>query len=648
MNRKIQLAACAALACCMAFPAIGCGANANGGNTETVDEKKSYAGVHEISVTNADGYFVKDGVSRYTVLCPQNPSSVITTAAEELCSLLGAASGATVSTVREGETASGPFISLGETELLKSDFAEFSKEGLKDNGYVIQSKGEHVFIAGGSDVGTMNGVYDFLSYVIDFAVYAADEVVYREGDVPMKRFSVRDVPDIDYRVGDVTRRIDGDESYRTRMKYNCTDDVFMYAKGSLYHNDFVYFDPEVYKDKQYDDWFSEDKGIVNRLQLCYTAHGKDAEMNKMLDIASDIIVETAKESDAKTVTFMQQDRNTWCNCPACSESKKTYGANSAAVIRFLNRLSDVTREKMTAAGMGEREFNICFFAYQQTESAPVKKNEDGTYRPADDSVVCRDNVFVLYAPIYANYNESILSANNSGVAETLKAWNVICKRTYVWLYQTNFSYYLYPYNSLPTMADRYRYLASQGAEFIFDQNQWDQINKTAFHRLKAWMGAKLAWDVNADYETLLDEYFTGFFRDAAAPMRKLFDEITLHMEYLAANTDMEGGIYFHINQYKYWSKAMLDGWLKLVDEAQAAVEKYRETDEELYKKLSARIGIEGISVRYMQLDLYAGRYGAETLREMQKAFMNDCFKYGIDMVAEIKELTSVYELWGLM
>lgn len=646
MKKNVKCAVALGLSVLFAFALTGCGGGA-GENTQQVGDRKEFTGLHEIVLEDTGKYIIRDGESDYYIVYPQNASQTLLSAADELRLFLARAGGKNLETVSEAELPNGAkYISLGETEALASAVPEFTKNGLKDNGFMIRTAGENVYIAGGTDCGTLNGVYDFLAYTVNFKVFAPDETQVAAGDVPLKAFTVRDVPDIDYRVGDVTRRIDGDEAYRMRLKYNCNDDVFMYAKGSLYHNDFVYF-PTAQYGAAHPDWYSESNGSTNYQQLCYTAHGNEDDVKAMLDIASDIIVQTVTESDAKTVTFMQQDRNVWCECPACKSSYEKYGTNSAAVIQFINALSDEVRKKLDGAGMTDREFNICFFAYQQTEKAPATL-VNGEYVPIDADVTCKDNVFVLYAPIYANYNESIFSPNNTGVAETLKAWNSVSKKTYVWLYQTNFSYYLYPYNSLPTMAERYRFLAAQGAEFIFDQNQWDQIVKTSFHRLKAWMGAKLSWDVNADYNALLDEYFQGYFYDAAEPMRKLFDEITMHMEYLAANTDMDGGIYFHINQYKYFSKSLLDGWMELVEEALRAVEKYRESDPDLYKKLTTRIGIEGISVRYMLLDLYAGRYGGDTLKRMQSEFMNDCFKYGVDMVAELKALTSVFELWGLI
>ena len=65
-------------------------------------------------------------------------------------------------------------------------------------------------------------------------------------------------------------------------------------------------------------------------------------------------------------------------------------------------------------------------------------------------------------------------------------------------------------------------------------------------------------------------------------------------------------------------------------------------------KLYTRIAIEEMSVRYMVIDLYAGRFSPIELRELQIAFMNDCFKYGIDKIAEIKDISVVFSQWGIL
>lgn len=615
---------------------------------ETIlSETTSFEGNHSVIVEETTKMITSNGKSSYQIIIPDDYSKTLFQAASEMRLLVNLSSNVTLNIVSESDYQNGPFISLGNTIM--------QKENVKDdltllgaNGYKIKTLNDNVYIVSNKDFGVLNGVYGFLEHTIDFDTYAADELYYKKGDIPLMNFDIVDVPDIQYRVGDVTTKIDGDSTYRMRLKYNSNDDVFAYVKGTLYHNSLYYFPESQYSDEYYKDWYSSDKGTTDYLQLCYTSHGNQEKQNEMLEIAAALIVDTLKNFTADNVTFMQSDVNTWCDCQYCSAEKAKYGTDSAVVIKFLNKLSDKVKEKLVLENMSDRNFNICFFAYQKTENAPVKDNGDGTYSPIDESVRLKDNICVYYAPIYARYNSSFEEGENKPYAETLKKWNAISKKTFVWFYQTNFSHYLYPYNSLPTMQERYQYIAKQGAEFIFDQNQWDQSTKTAFHRLKAWMGAKLSWDVNANYEELLDEYFTHYFYEASEPMREMFDQITYHMEYLARESDMSGDIYYKINQHKYFSKPMLDNWLNLIDKAYSNISKYQNDDPVLYEKLHSRIAIEAMSIRYMIIDLYAGRFSPEKLKTMQNQFMQDCFKYGIDMVAELDEISIIFQQWGIL
>lgn len=609
--------------------------------------KETYKGTHQINYVKTDKMLTSNGSSEYVILIPDDYSKTLYSAASELRLIINYASGCSIEIVTESEYSEGKFISLGYTENFNNSITE-DISYLGSNGYIIKTIEENIYINSNQDCGILNGVYGLLEVTVDFSVYAADEVVYTTGDVPLYNYDIIDIPDIQYRVGDVTTKIDGDNAYRMRLKYNCNADVFSFVKGSLYHNSLHYFPKDQYSDEYYRDWYSESNGTTNYQNLCYSSHGNAEKQDLMIEKAVELIVDTVKDTDALNVTFQQSDIPTWCECETCKAAKKKYGTDSAILIQFLNKMSVKLKEGLAANGMADKKINICFFAYQKTEMPPVKQNADGTYSPIDDSVILEDNICVFYAPIYASYNSSFEEGDNKVYAEALKAWNAIADKTFVWFYQTNFSHYLYPYNTLPTMQERYNFIALQGAEFIFDQNQWDQGTKTSFHRLKAWMSAKLSWNVNLNYEELLDEYFAGYFYEAKDAMRQYFDELTYHMEYLERESEMAGTIYYQINQHKYFPKPMLDGWLELIDEAYKSIEIYKTTNKELYDKLYTRIAIEEMSVRYMVIDLYAGRFSPIELRELQIAFMNDCFKYGIDKIAEIKDISVVFSQWGIL
>ena len=90
-----------------------------------------------------------------------------------------------------------------------------------------------------------------------------------------------DVPDIPY-MQSTYGFTDYNATFRDRMRM--PDMIFMPVNGDTWHNSFSYIDPDTYSYKK--EWFSDD-----RTQLCYTAHGNEAQLSGMIDV----VVEKIKE-----------------------------------------------------------------------------------------------------------------------------------------------------------------------------------------------------------------------------------------------------------------------------------------------------------------------------------------------------------------
>lgn len=165
---------------------------------------------------------------------------------------------------------------------------------------------------------------------------------------------------------------------------------------------------------------------------------------------------------------------------------------------------------------------FCFFAYDRTTNSPVVKNEAGEWQPIDDTVVCDEGVSVFYAPIDIDYLQSIHADINSNFKENFDKWSVISDKVFLWLYSTDFNYFLTPYDTVSNLSELYRFSKASGADFMYNQGQHNQYGgATAWHILKAWLSAKLMWNVNADVGQLLDEFFGGYFGEAADAMPRL-------------------------------------------------------------------------------------------------------------------------------
>ena len=110
---------------------------------------------------------------------------------------------------------------------------------------------------------------------------------------------------------------------------------------------------------------------------------------------------------------------------------------------------------------------------------------------------------------------------------------------------------------------------------------------------------------------------------------------------------ISGGIYDEIGLPEYWPKLLLDTMIDMLDEAYAAVEKYKATDAKLYENLVRRIKQESIFPRYVQCMYYADQY--ENIQEMRIQFRDDWNALGFSIFKESEgDMQPVFtQGWGL-
>ena len=132
-------------------------------------------------------------------------------------------------------------------------------------------------------------------------------------------------------------------------------------------------------------------------------------------------------------------------------------------------------------------------------------------------------------------------------------------------------------------------------------------------------------------------------------MRRYFDELTAHIKYLEATypTGVNGAIYHHPTDQKFWPKRTLDQWLGYIDEAYEAIAPLKETDPVKYETLSKNICLESIFIRYARLTIYTGLFSSADLQAERVAFKADCDRLGISRHLEGGSISTVYQSWGL-
>ncbi len=544
---------------------------------------------------------------------------------------------------------------------------QFAEAGLtmpEDNigqtGYYIRTVGTSVFIMTKGEYGTQHAGISLLQHLIGYNMYGPDAVVYKKTGATLPDMNIIEKPDFDFYIA--ANSIDDDTMYG--MGFQDYNEIFINIESSHssfnpWHNSLDYLPNDIYLE-DHPDWYSTESfapiGDISRRDICYTAHGNQAEYELLVEEAyKQMMYWIEKNPTIPTITFTIEDHNTVCQCDACKASAAKYnGSNAGAVIQFLNRVNNKIQQKLAddaaASGKEKRELNVLFFAYHKMLTPPAKQNPDGTWSPIDETVVCGDNLGVFIAPIESNYGYSYYDDENERDKANCEGWAACTDIIYAWTYSANFLYYLFPCNTYDNMIENYRFFKSLGAVYMWPQGQHNAGEFSHFTNFKDYVNSKALFDTSVNMKDLTDDYFANYFMDAAGPMREYYDQLLAHLCYLQEEYYLDFARVTHaeISKSVYWPVGLIAQWGSYIEDAYRAIEKYKTTDEELYIKLYDRITIESMFIRYVQASLHAGSYTDTALLEMRLAFKADCDKYGFNCSAESGQISDIFSKWGIL
>ncbi len=610
--------------------------------------------IHQISVQeNSLRSFIKGSgdalTSDYKVLYDDADSDVAT-AASYFSTQIGNASGYFLPLVKRSEFAlslnkSSKYIVIGCKDLFYESGKTMPSENLGISGYYISSYGSSLFFVAPHSEGYHMGVLRLLNAICGFDMITEDTVVYENKAETLPDIEIVEAPDSQWRnytnyITDATRYGLG-YSLNFEMMRVSRDDG---KTGSTVHNIFDYLPKETYL-KSNPEWYSDDQA-----QLCYTAHGNEESLEKMVEASYKVLKNTVDANpNASIVSFTQADINSSCTCEACTKQKAKDGAVSGALIRFTNKLDDKLQkylsEKAEKNNEEKREVKVCFFSYHASFEPPTTSVKD------DPTLKCNDTVMVFMAPIFANFTKSFYEEENERYAKNIKDWSNYTKNIMSWVYETDYHHYMYPYNTYSSMMETYRFLKQYGTYAIYNEGQRNSNNVTCFGKLKEYLDAKAQIDVNASYSEYTDKFFANYFEDASSIMRNYYEEMRAWETYLEDHPEqygLGGGVYQEIgSDAAYWPKQLLLRWLDEMNEAEKAIAHYKTSDPAKYSRLHKHILIETLFPRYALCDLHGDTYSPSELLALRKEFKKDGDALGLIEHMEHHYITEKYEEWGI-
>ena len=527
-------------------------------------------------------WLFKDRKSDYVIVLPEDASVSERIAANELSDMLTRISGATLKVT---QTPASKNIFVGWTAA-----TGVIRPQAEDESYTYKTIGSNLHIYGGSNRGTMYGVYAFLERELGVR-WLTSEVTHmpkvRQYELPQLNHSEH--PAIRQRLDFCYDALKHDEW----VVHNLLNAQYPHSK-TLYGNMDTYWGihtfkvlipPEKYF-KSHPEYFSLYKGArSDKAQLCLS----NAEMRRELIKNLKEIISTRPGYWCYDVS--QNDNSFPCECRSCKQLVKKYGGESGAIIWFVNQVAGEIKQDYPDKLIGT-------FAYRYTRHAPQSR-----IKPADNVVIrlCDIECCMAHGLEQCEQNQSFL--------DDLKDWQKKTRNIYIWDYTTGFLNYLLPFPNFDVLAENFRLFSRSNVIGVMEEGAHN-APWAEFSELKQWLIANLLWNPYQNVDSLASIFINDYYGAAAPHVRRYYNLCKQQIGrdvHFTVRIDWNNGIYTD----KFTTDATI-----IIQQALAAVRK----DSDEYKRVQ-RIAAQIYYLRLRKNGLQAVTDG--TLQKLKDVVAKD-------------------------
>ena len=472
----------------------------------------------------ADGQellLVKDGITDFRITVPENASPRTVAAAETLRDYLRRISGADFNIEPPADTSAHRVI-LEITD--DATTAALGREGFR-----IRTDDDNLYFTARTDRGIQNAVYTFLESYLGCRKYSTTyEVVPEKTAIVLPLIDDTQIPALTFRMQDIR-----DSAYNAWHKLNDLDDW-----GLFVHTFKTLVPPEKYF-HDHPEYFSENNGVrVADAQLCLS----NPDVYRI--VADELRRRIEANPSARYWSVSQNDTYVPCQCAACRAVDSAEGSPSGSILRFVNRLAGEFPDK-----------TISTLAYLYSRAAPLHTKPE-------------PNVNIMLCSIECNRSRPIAEdLNSASFVKDVKDWSRLTHNIFLWDYVVQFRNLLSPFPNLRTLQPNIRFFVDNGITSVFEQGVAQMQGE--FAELRIYLLAKLLWNPNLDFDSVMDDFLTGYYGDAAPFVRKYIDD--MHDALERSGEDLSCYGYPYPSENGYLSAAMLDRYEAIYDEAEAAV-----------------------------------------------------------------------------
>lgn len=489
----------------------------------------------------------KEGEAVARIVIPEQPTPVETHASAVLQHYLKKITGADFPIVSDASPSQGNDIQIGRVN--RPEIKDINFTALKGDGYVLQTHDGCLTIAGGSNKGTLYGVYGFLEKYLHCRKYTSKvSVIPPQFTIVLDEpIQVQEVPAFEYRETLYKDVYDPEFMEWHGLGKHQTDAYGLGDWGSWCHTtmslvpptEYAATHPEYYSMVNGKRLFSTDKRNIG--DICWSNEGAFEAACQHLQ------KQMEAHPEATYWSVSQQDNADYCRCPVCQQAYDKAGSTQGTIIPFINKVAKRFPDK-----------TISTLAYWYST------------RPPKDTPV-EKNVNIMLCNIGSPRHIPIEEGDSTFTAD-LKAWHQIHDNFIIWDYVIQFAHLMAPFPNLRTLQPNLQFLHQNGVKAIFEQGNRDTGGE--FCELRAYLLAKLMWNPYQDVDALMDDFLNGYYGPAGTYIRQYIDLMHDTMEKTHATLSIFGRPWD--NRDTFLSEEMIARYYALLDKALEAVKDYPE------------------------------------------------------------------------
>ena len=524
--------------------------------------------------THASDWLFLDGKSDYKIVISAYASTSEQTAAKELQQYIEQMSGALLPITNDLNT-TGKRIIMGYNGRVKALTGAQMPEK-DDESFTYKTVGSDLLIWGGSQRGTMYGVFTFLERELGIHWLTPSCTVvpkYRGWKLP--RLNHSEKPFIGYRYSNYFVANNAKWSAHTRENMKWGPTINEYGNIEAYWG--AHTMGEFVTTREF--FGSHPEYFCLRDGKRYGGYGQLCLSNpEILEICKERLMQFMRRNpNYRIYSLSQNDNFLFCQCDKCKAIEDQYGGHSGIIVWFVNQVADAVKQEFPDKFVGT-------FAYQYSRQPPTN------IKPRENVVIRLCSIECCFAhPLDAGcpQNEKFMS--------DLKGWAELAPHLFIWDYIVDYAQYIAPWPNFQVLGPNIKVFGDNKAIGIFEEAQYQSAG-AEFDEMKAWTVNQLLWNPNQDVDSLVSIFVKGYYGKAAPYIKEYYD-----LCQSLVKPDIHYGIYIRENHEIYSDDFILKAFA-ILDKAKAAAE-----TEWLREQVDR--------VRMQPLYLYCMRHKAASLQD---------------------------------